>query len=141
MEYKYSFEKLEVWNDARNLVKMIYLHTNNFPERERFGLSSQMQRAVVSIVSNIAEGVSRNSVKEKIRFVELAYGSLMELYCQLYVSVDLDYLTPNTFTLIKAEIDKIANKANALKRSFIKAVKQFNDSTIKQLNRYNAFRN
>mgnify|MGYP000885238076 FL=1 len=120
MEYKYSFEKLEVWNDARNLVKMIYLHTNNFPERERFGLSSQMQRAVVSIVSNIAEGVSRNSVKEKIRFVELAYGSLMELYCQLYVSVDLDYLTPNKFTLIKAEIDKIANKANALKRNFIK---------------------
>lgn len=120
MEYKYSFEKLEVWNDARNLVKMIYLHTNNFPERERFGLSSQMQRAAVSIVSNITEGVSRNSVKEKIRFVELAYGSLMELYCQLYVSVDLDYLTPNTFTLIKAEIDKIANKANALKRSFIK---------------------
>lgn len=124
MEYKYSFEKLEVWNDARNLVKMIYLHTNNFPERERFGLSSQMQRAVVSIVSNIAEGVSRNSVKEKIRFVELAYGSLMEMYCQLYVSVDLDYLTPNTFTLIKAEIDKIANKANALKRNFIK---QLND--------------
>ena len=120
MEYKYSFEKLEVWNDARNLVKMIYLQTNNFPERERFGLSSQMQRAVVSIVSNIAEGVSRNSVKEKIRFVELAYGSLMELYCQLYVSVDLDYLTPSTFTLIKAEIDKIANKANALKRNFIK---------------------
>ena len=120
MEYKYSFEKLEVWNDARNMVKMIYLQTNNFPERERFGLSSQMQRAVVSIVSNIAEGVSRNSVKEKIRFVELAYGSLMELYCQLYVSVDLDYLRSNTFTLIKAEIDKIANKANALKRSFIK---------------------
>ena len=120
MEYKYSFEKLEVWNDARNLVKMIYLHTNNFPERERFGLSSQMQRAVVSIVSNIAEGVSRSSVKEKIRFLELAYGSLMELYCQLYVSVDLDYLTPDTFTLIKAEIDKIANKANALKRNFIK---------------------
>ena len=124
MEYKYSFEKLEVWNDARNLVKMIYLHTNNFPERERFGLSSQMQRAVVSIVSNITEGVSRSSVKEKIRFLELAYGSLMELYCQLYVSVDLDYLTPDMFTLIKAEIDKIANKANALKRSFIK---QLND--------------
>ena len=138
MEYKYSFEKLEVWNDARNLVKMIYLQTDNFPEKERFGLSSQMQRAVVSIVSNIAEGVSRNSVKEKIRFVELAYGSLMELYCQLYVSVDLDYLTPSTFTLIKAEIDKIANKANALKRSFIK---QLNNSTIKQLNRYDAFRN
>ena len=131
MEYKYSFEKLEVWNDARNLVKMIYLQTDNFPEKERFGLSSQMQRAAVSIVSNIAEGVSRSSVKEKIRFVELAYGSLMELYCQLYVSVDLDYLTPSTFTLIKAEIDKIANKANALKRSFIK---QLNDSTIQRFN-------
>lgn len=124
MEYKYSFEKLEVWNDARNLVEMIYLQTDNFPEKERFGLSSQMQRAAVSIVSNITEGVSRSSVKEKIRFLELAYGSLMELYCQLYVSVDLDYLTPDMFTLIKAEIDKIANKANALKRSFIK---QLND--------------
>ena len=124
MEYKYSFEKLEVWNDARNKVKMIYLQTDNYPEKERFGLSSQMQRAAVSIVSNITEGVSRSSVKEKIRFVELAYGSLMELYCQLYVSVDLDYLTPDMFTLIKAEIDKIANKANALKRSFIK---QLND--------------
>lgn len=78
MEYKYSFEKLEVWNDARNLVKMIYLQTDNFPEKERFGLSSQMQRAAVSIVSNITEGVSRSSVKEKIRFLELAYGSLME---------------------------------------------------------------
>ena len=120
MEYKYSFEKLEVWNDARNLVKMIYLQTDNFPEKERFGLSSQMQRAAVSIVSNITEGVSRSSVKEKIRFVELAYGFLMELYCQLYVSADLDYLMPDTFTLIKAEIDKIANKANALKRSFFK---------------------
>lgn len=91
MGYRYSFEKLEVWSDARELVKTIYKTTENFPDKEKFGLSSQVQRAVVSIVSNIAEGVSRNSVKEQIRFIEVAYGSLMEVYCQLYVAVDLGY--------------------------------------------------
>lgn len=120
MEYRYSFEKLEVWSDARGLVKIIYKITDSFPDKEKFGLSSQIQRAVVSIVSNIAEGVSRNSVKEQIRFIEVAYGSLMEVYCQLYVAVDLGYITTEVFEKIKIDIDKIANKLNALNRSLLK---------------------
>lgn len=120
MGYQYNFEKLEVWNDARHFVKAVYNITSHFPDKEKFGLSSQIQRASVSVVSNIAEGVSRNSVKEQIRFVEIAYGSLMEVYCQLYISVDLGYIISELFETIKTEIDKIANKLNALNRSLIK---------------------
>jgi four helix bundle protein len=116
--YSYSFEKLEVWKDSRLLVKTIYQLTQHFPPEERFALSSQLQRAAVSIVSNIAEGVSRSTVKEKIRFIEIAYGSLMETLSQLYVAYDLNYITENQLSEIKKEIDKISNKLSALRRSF-----------------------
>lgn len=120
MEYQYSFEKLEVWHDARKLVKDIYIMTEQFPDKEKFGLCSQMQRATISIVSNIAEGVSRNSLKEQKRFIEIAYGSLMEVYCQSVIAQDLSYITGNNTLALKTEIDKIANKLNALIRSIRK---------------------
>ena len=117
MSNKYSFEKLDVWQDARLFVKEIYTITKLFPSEERYNLCSQIQRASISIVSNIAEGLSRNSDKEKIRFIEIAYGSLMEVYCQVYISVDLLYITAQQFDELKSSIDKIANKLNALNRS------------------------
>jgi len=117
MSYKYSFEKLDVWQDSRLFVKEIYTITKLFPSEERYNLCSQIQRASISIVSNIAEGLSRNSDKEKIRFIEIAYGSLMEVYCQIYISVDLLYITAQQFDDLKLSIDKIANKLNALNRS------------------------
>ena len=117
MSYKYSFEKLDVWQDARLFVKEIYTITKLFPSEERYNLCSQIQRASISIVSNIAEGLSRNSDKEKIRFIEIAYGSLMEVYCQVYISVDLFYITAQQFDELKSSIDKIANKLNALNRN------------------------
>ena len=117
MSYKYSFEKLDVWQDARLFVKEIYTITKLFPSEERYNLCSQIQRASISIVSNIAEGLSLNSDKEKIRFIEIAYGSLMEVYCQVYISVDLLYITAQQFDELKSSIDKIANKLNALNRS------------------------
>ncbi len=75
MEYIYSFEKLDVWQEARKLVKEIYIVSDLFPTSEKFGLTNQIRRASVSVVSNIAEGVSRFSPKEQIRFIEIAYGS------------------------------------------------------------------
>lgn len=89
MDHQFSFEKLEVWQDARLFVKDIYLLTNQFPATEKFGLCSQLQRAAVSVISKITEGTSRFSDKEKLRFIEIAYSSLMEIYCQLIVSMDL----------------------------------------------------
>jgi len=117
MSYKYGFEKLDVWQDSRLFVKEIYTITKLYPNEERFNLCSQIQRASVSIVSNLAEGLSRNSGKEKIRFIEIAYGSLMEVYCQLQISVDLSYITNEQSEVLKLSIDKIANKLNALNRS------------------------
>jgi len=117
MDYKYGFEKLEVWQDARLFVKEIYIITKLYPNEERFNLCSQIQRASISIVSNIAEGLSRNSDKEKIRFIEIAYGSLMEVYCQLQISADLSYISTEQLDLLRLSIDKIANKLNALNRS------------------------
>ena len=117
MSYKYGFEKLEVWQDARLFVKEIYTVAKLYPNEERYNLCSQIQRASISIVSNIAEGLSRTSDKEKIRFIEISYGSLMEVYCQLQISVDLSYISVQQFDSLKLSIDKIANKLNALNRS------------------------
>ena len=120
MEYKYSFEKLEVWTDARQLVVEIYKLTKLMPLDERFGLCSQIQRAAVSVVSNIAEGTTRTSDKEKIRFVEIAYGSLMEVYCQLCIAVDLKYITEIQILEQKEMIDIIAKKLSGLKNAYQK---------------------
>jgi len=109
---------LEVRQDTQLFVKDIYSFTNSFPDKEKYGICTQMQRAAVSIVSNIAEGVSRNSTKEQIRFIEIAYGSLMEVYCQLYIAKDLKYLMSEQFETLKQNVDKISNKLNALNRSF-----------------------
>jgi four helix bundle protein len=115
---KYSFEKLEVYQDARIYVKHLYMLTDKFPDREKFGLASQLQRAGVSVVSNIVEGTSRTSDKEKERFIEVAYGSLLETFCQLQIANDLNYIQQSDLDKVQLQIDKIANKLSALKRSY-----------------------
>ena len=117
--YQYSFEKLEVWQDARALVKSVYGLTSRFPSKETYGLSSQIQRAVVSVASNIAEGMGRNTEKEQVRFLEIAYGSLMETCCQLYLALDLEYIAQNELNNLRTDIDKVSNKINALSKSII----------------------
>lgn len=77
--FVYGFEKLIVWQKSIELAKIIYSITSKFPKNETYGLSSQIQRAVVSISSNIAEGYVKYSPKEQIKFSEIAYGSLMEV--------------------------------------------------------------
>ena len=118
MDYQYSFEKLEVWQDARKFVSEIYLITKKFPSEEKYALTSQICRAAVSIVSNIAEGVSRKTSKEKLRFLEISYGSLMEVYCQLNIALDLKYTTTKQFEILKTTITMISNKLNALSRAY-----------------------
>jgi len=124
MEHKYSFEKLEVWKDARIFVTEMYKLTDVFPSNEKYGLISQIKRASVSIASNIAEGTSRFSDKEKIRFVEIAYGSVMEVYCQLCIALDLNFITNNQFDIMKKRIECISAKLNALKRAYFKRIEQ-----------------
>lgn len=92
-----SFTDLNAWKEAHKLVLMIYKATKNFPKEELFGLMNQMRRAAVSITSNIAEGFSRQSYKEKVQFYCVAQGSNTELQNQLLVARDVGYLTKEEF--------------------------------------------
>ncbi|MFY0650405.1 MAG: four helix bundle protein [Cyclobacteriaceae bacterium] len=111
--YTYSFEKLEVWQLARQLVKDIYILTKDFPSEEKFSLTSQIRRSALSISANIAEGTSRGTSKDQAHFTQMAYSSLMELLNHLIVSTDLGYLTQNALDIIRPQIELLSNKLNA----------------------------
>ena len=99
-----TFTDLYAWQEAHKLVLMIYKTTKEFPKEELFGLVSQIRRAVVSITSNIAEGFSRQSYKEKIQFYSMAQGSNTEVQNQLLIAKDVGYLPQEDF-------DEIANQS------------------------------
>jgi four helix bundle protein len=87
-----KFTDLIAWQKAHRFVLEIYQLTKSFPPDERFGLIDQMRRAAVSVPSNIAEGFSRGTAKDKIQFYSIAKGSLTELLSQLYIAQDLGYM-------------------------------------------------
>ncbi len=97
-----SFEDLFVWQKARQLVKAIYEATQAFPREELYGLTQQMRRAVISILSNIAEGYGRGTRKDYVHFLFTASGSLYELQSQLIVAHDLGYLDAKALPLCRA---------------------------------------
>jgi len=124
MEYKKKiklFTDLEVWQEAHKLVLMVYKITKDFPKEELFGLVSQLRRAAVSVTSNIAEGFSRFSYKEKIQFYSMALGSLTELQNQLLVARDVGYLNESDFDNISRQSVSVQKLLNA----FIKKSRQF----------------
>ena len=116
---EYSFEKLDVYVEARAFVKSIYDLSRQFPDSERYALTDQIHRAVVSVTSNIAEGTSRMSNKDKAHFVEMSYGSLMELVSQLQVAMDLNYISQEQYNALQPQIEKISYKLYALRRTFL----------------------
>lgn len=104
-----SFTDLIVWQEGHKLVLEIYLITKKFPKEELFCLTVQVRRAIISFTSNIAEGFSRNSYKEKIQFYSIALGSLTEVQNQILVARDLGYI-------IKSEFEKLAEKTISLNK-------------------------
>ncbi len=104
-----SFTDLNAWKEGHKLVLSIYRITGNFPKEEQFGLIIQLRRAVVSVTSNIAEGFSRNSYKEKVQFYSMSLGSLTEIQNQLLIAKDLQYISKEDF-LILAQQTVIINK-------------------------------
>ena len=115
--YVFSFEKLEVWQEASDLVTKLYRTTESFPIEEKFGLTSQIRRASVSIASNLAEGTSRITNKDKAHFTTMAYSSTMELLNQLIVSRNLNFLSEENYINFRKSISKIFNMLNALRKS------------------------
>jgi len=112
----FSFEKLDVWKLSMTFTKSIYELTNSFPEEEKFGLTSQIRRASVSITSNIAEGNSRITGKEQARFSEISYGSLLEVLNQLIIATELKYISETKLNNLRPLIEEISNKLNSLRK-------------------------
>lgn len=102
-----SFQDLKVWQEAHQLVLQVYRKKKGFPDTEKFGLVTQMRRAVVSIPANIAEGFKRRGIQDKIRFYNAAEGSLEELKYFFILSRDLDYIQ---------NIDPLMTQANSIGR-------------------------
>ena len=104
--------RLEVWRDAMNLVEAVYAFSSDFPDNERFGLTSQLRRAAVSVPSNIAEGAARRSTAEYLRFLSIARGSLSELDTQLQIATRLRFT--HTSSDLNELLDRTFAKLNAL---------------------------
>ena len=115
----FSFERLVVWQKSRALVKEIYRLSASFPHEEKFGLIDQLRRAAVSVSSNLAEGSGRMSAKEKIHFCEIAYGSLMEVMCQLLLAYDLSLLPGTELTRLRPLIEEIGRLISLYRRSLV----------------------
>jgi len=113
----YSFEKISIWVDIRELNKMVYTQTTSFPDHEKFGLVSQMRRASISIGSNLAEGSTRTGSKDQAHFYQIAYSSSIELLSQLVVSNDLNFITIEDYNHVRNQIEKISYKLNSLRKA------------------------
>lgn len=119
-ETKFSFEKLAVWQEVRKLVAECYSLVCKFPKEEKYALGNQIRRAVVSIASNIAEGSGRVSLKEKMHFIEIAYGSLMEVYCQLQIACDLKFINKTDLKSMRTRFSLVSIMLTALRSAFQK---------------------
>ena len=107
-----SFEELTIWQESRKFTNKIYALTKKFPKEELYGLTSQIRRAAVSIMSNIAEGFDRRSDKELSNFLPIAHGSTVEVQNNLYISLDLKYISQTEFNLLYQEEKIIAQQIN-----------------------------
>jgi len=108
------FKELEVWHNAMEIVRKVYEITKGFPEQEKYGLCSQLQRASVSVPSNIAEGSGRGTRKEFVHFLNQARGSLYEIITQLEIAAALSFADKDSAKSIEAECEKLAQRLNAL---------------------------
>jgi len=118
-ENKFSFEKLDVYRDARLLVKQIYELQKKLPSEEKYALGSQIRRAAVSITANIAEGCGRFSLKEKVYFIGISFGSLMEVFSELQNAVDLGYLSEITLEKLRPQFIHISKMLSGLRNFYI----------------------
>jgi len=116
-DYLFTFEKLEVWQLAKKLCISVYGISKKFPSNELYGLTSQINRAAISVASNLAEGSSRTSQKDQAHFSQLAYSSLMEVACQLSIVQELGFVDNEKYAEIRGQIEGLSRKINALHRS------------------------
>ena len=113
----FFYRKLKVYQDAMILLEDVYNLTKKFPHQELYGLTNQIQRAAVSIPSNIAEGMGRFSIKDRIRFIDISNGSLMEVMCQLEIAHRLGYISAEELQIQDTQIATIAKMILGLRKN------------------------
>lgn len=113
----FYYRKLDAYQLAKQLTIEVYKQANMFPDFERHGLCDQLRRAAVSIPSNIAEGTGRFAIKERIHFLDFAYGSLCETMCQLEIAKELGYLSEESFEGIENLACRVSMTISGLKQS------------------------
>lgn len=114
-----GYHKLIIWQKAREIVKLVYLYTQDFPKAEEFGLKGQLRRAAVSVVLTIVEGHRKKSKKEFLHFLDMAVGSLTEIEAALELCLDLGFITQEIYQQAEEKRSEEAVLLNA----FIKGVK------------------
>ena len=115
----FSFERLDTWQKSIDFADLVYRLTRAFPDDERFGLTSQMRRAAVSISSNIAEGSARFSKADFARFLEIATGSVFEVVSQSFISRRQDFLSEADFQMLYAAAEEQGRMLSGLRRSVL----------------------
>lgn len=126
-----SYRELDVWKQARSLVKSVYQLSNNFPKTEQYGLVSQLRRAAISVPSNIAEGCGRNHYKDSIQFFFVARGSLYEIETQLILSSDLGFILEDE---LNKELEQVTQCKKLLNGFINYFQKQSNDNRPQTVN-------
>lgn len=117
-----GYRELGVWQKSMRLVTDIYRATESFPKSEMFGLTSQLKRAVISIPSNIAEGQGRDSTKEFLYHLSIAYGSLMEAETQIQIAMNLSFTDKKDANVLFEQCGEVGRMLNGLTRSLRKSL-------------------
>ena len=115
-----SFRDLRVWQIGMDLVEQVYLLTQTFHKHEVYGLASQMQRAAVSVPSNIAEGQTREHLREYLQHISIARASLAELETQLEIATRLKYCTPGQLSQFREQTDSLGRQLSTLRNALSK---------------------
>ena len=114
----FGYRKLIAYQKAKEVVKRTYKLLKKFPAEERYAMCDQLRRASLSVTSNIAEGVNRFSIKDKAHFIEIAYGSLMEVSSQFEIAEELDYITTDDRLNMDQLIEETARLLSGLLNSY-----------------------
>ncbi len=125
----FGYRKLIAYQKAKEVVKRTYKLLKKFPAEERYAMCDQLRRASVSVTSNIAEGVNRYSVKDKSHFIEMSYGSLMEVSSQFEIAEDLGYISTEDRLSMDQLIEEVARLLSGLQKTY----KPSTDSTDSKL--------
>jgi four helix bundle protein len=131
--YVYSFEKLEVWKIARKVRNEIYKISVDFPDHEKYVLTSQIRRSSNSVTDNLAEGSGRATQADRAYFINQAYSSGLEVLNQLITALDQNYINELVYSDLRKEMEQLLNKLNAYYKSQINSTKSL--KTNKQINR------